>query len=100
MDSFETRARALRGAYAAFNERRVADALDLLHPEVEWPNMIEGGTLRGREAVTAYWEGQFATIDPKVEPIEIALGADLAAVFVEQSVRVAEGARQRGTLAH
>jgi hypothetical protein len=35
--------RLLRAAYEAFNARDIEAALALVHPEVDWPNGIEGG---------------------------------------------------------
>jgi ketosteroid isomerase-like protein len=58
----------LRAAYAAFNARDVEAALELMHPEVDWPNAWEGGRVIGREAVGAYWRRQFEQISSKVEP--------------------------------
>jgi nuclear transport factor 2 (NTF2) superfamily protein len=56
--------------YRAFNARDIAAVLAHLHPAVEWPNGMEGGHLRGHEAVRAYWQRQWAAIDPRVEPQE------------------------------
>jgi hypothetical protein len=39
-----------------------------MHPEVDWPNAWEGGRVRGREAVAAYWAHQFEQISSRVEP--------------------------------
>lgn len=58
----------LRAAYTAFNARDVEGALELMHPEVEWPNAWEGGRVVGREAVGDYWRRQFEQISSKVEP--------------------------------
>ena len=58
----------LRQAYAAFNARDLDAALALMHPDVDWPNAIEGERVRGHADVRAYWEQQFETIDPRVEP--------------------------------
>ncbi len=58
----------LRGAYAAFNERNLDAAIVLMHPCVDWPNAWEGGRVRGRAAVRAYWERQFTAISSQVEP--------------------------------
>jgi hypothetical protein len=57
----------LRRAYEAFNARDVDAAVALMHPEVDWPNAIDGGRVVGRDGVRAYWAGQFAEIDPRVE---------------------------------
>jgi ketosteroid isomerase-like protein len=58
----------LRAAYAAFNARDVEGALELMHPEVDWPNAWKGGRVVGRQAVAAYWMRQFEAISSSVEP--------------------------------
>ncbi len=58
----------LRAAYAAFNARDLESALELMHPEVDWPNAWEGGRVTGREAVAAYWTRQFKEISSTVDP--------------------------------
>lgn len=55
--------------YDAFNRRDIEPILALMHPEVEWPNGMEGGWVQGREGVRAYWTRQWAFIDPHVEPV-------------------------------
>jgi ketosteroid isomerase-like protein len=59
---------ALRAAYAAFNARDLEGALELMHPDVDWPNAWEGGRVVGYEAVAAYWARQFKEISSTVEP--------------------------------
>ena len=61
----------LRRAYQAFNARDIDAALELMHPEVDWPNGMEGGREHGREAVREYWTRQFTMIDSHVEPERI-----------------------------
>ena len=39
-----------------------------MHPEVDWPNGMEGGRVLGRDAVEEYWKRQFDVLDPHVEP--------------------------------
>jgi ketosteroid isomerase-like protein len=58
----------LRSAYRAFNARDIEAAIELMHPEVDWPNAWEGGRVVGRAAVRDYWKRQFASISSKVEP--------------------------------
>jgi ketosteroid isomerase-like protein len=78
----------LRRLYAAFDARDVAAVAEALHPDVDWPNAWEGGRLRGRDAVLAYWRRQFAEIDPRVTPEAITERADgRFAVAVHQVVR-------------
>ncbi len=58
----------LRAAYVAFNARDLDAAIELMHPDVDWPNAWEGGRVQGHAAVRAYWERQFAAISSQVEP--------------------------------
>jgi ketosteroid isomerase-like protein len=58
----------LRQTYRAFNDRAIDAVLELMHPEVDWPNAWEGGRVIGRDAVRDYWTRQFAEISSNVEP--------------------------------
>ena len=58
----------LAAAYEAFNARDLDRALATMHPDVEWPNGMDGGSMHGRDAVRAYWSRQWSVIDPHVEP--------------------------------
>ena len=78
----------LADAYAAFNARDVDAALATMHPDVAWPNGMEGGWVYGREAVRAYWTRQWGIIDPRVEPRRFTTGAEgRVVVDVHQVVR-------------
>jgi len=78
----------LRRAYAAFNARDVETVLRAMAPDVVWPNGWEGGVVRGREQVRAYWTRQWAEIDPTVEPVDFRREQDgRVAVTVRQVVR-------------
>ena len=78
--------------YDAFNARDLDRALASMHPDVDWPNMIAGGREHGHAAVRAYWEKQFETTDPRVEPQQIApVGDDQVVVDVHQVVRDRDG---------
>jgi hypothetical protein len=82
----------LRRTYAAFNARDVDAVLATMHDDVDWPNAWEGGRVRGRELVRAYWARQFAAIDPRVTPVGFAARPDGAiAVDVHQVVRSLDG---------
>ncbi len=59
----------LQELYAAFNARDIEAVLPALHPDVDWPNGWEGGRIRGREAVRAYWTRQWGVLDPHVTPV-------------------------------
>jgi ketosteroid isomerase-like protein len=54
--------------YAAFNNRDIDAVLAVMHPEVDWPNGMEGGRVHGHAAVRDYWTWQWGVIDPHVEP--------------------------------
>jgi len=59
-----------------------------MHPDVDWPNGMEGGREHGREAVRDYWTRQFTMIDSHVEPERIEPhGAGRVSVDVHQVVR-------------
>ena len=59
----------LRRAYAAFNARDIDRALAVMHPDVDWPNGMEGGRELGHDAVRAYWTRQFGLIASHVDPV-------------------------------
>lgn len=92
MTAAETHER-LDDLYGAFNGRDMETVLSALAPDVQWPNGIEGGWVRGREAVRDYWTRQWAIIDPHVEPVAMEDdGAGRTAVRVHQVVRDLTGA--------
>lgn len=55
--------------YDAFNRRDIEPILMVMHPEVDWPNGMEGGWVHGREGVRAYWTRQWGMLDPHVVPV-------------------------------
>jgi len=77
----------IRRAYEAFNARDIESALVLMHPNVDWPNGVEGGRLHGHREVRAYWRRQFDSIDSSVEPRQIEQRPDGLVVTVDQVVR-------------
>jgi organic hydroperoxide reductase OsmC/OhrA len=89
----------LRELYAAFNARDVDAVLAALAPDVDWPNVLEGTRAVGRDAVRTYWTGQFAQMDPRVEPLAFSEMPDgRIAVDVHQIVRDLDGAVQADNL--
>jgi hypothetical protein len=90
--SFDERVAILRRLYDAFNARDVDAVLSALDADVAWPNVLEGTTVHGHDAVRAYWEWQFGQIDPHVDPVGFTpVGADGVAVDVHQVVRTLDG---------
>ena len=92
-DAEETdKSETIRTAYDEFNARDIDRVLNLLSPDVEWPNGWEGGVVYGRAAVRDYWTRQWAGIDPRVEPISLDwLAPDIVRVLVHQVVRTRDG---------
>ncbi|HEY6467296.1 MAG TPA: nuclear transport factor 2 family protein [Candidatus Acidoferrales bacterium] len=59
----------MRSAYEAFNRRDAETLLAMMHPDVDWPNAVEGGRVQGRDNVREYWRKQWLAIDPRIEPL-------------------------------
>jgi hypothetical protein len=60
----------LKQTYKRFNDRNIDATLAMMHPEVDWPNGMEGGIEHGHQAVRNYWVRQWKIFDPHVEPTE------------------------------
>lgn len=58
-------------AYSAFNRRDINGALALMTEDVSWPKASEGGKVRGKEEIRAYWTRQWREFDAHVEPLAI-----------------------------
>ncbi len=87
-DELAATEKLLRRAYKAFNARDIESAIATMHPQVDWPNGMEGGRVHGHEEVRNYWQRQFTSIDSHVEPERIEMGPGGAiAVTVRQVVR-------------
>lgn len=79
-------------AYAAFNARDIDGVLELLHPDVQWPNGWEGGYVFGHDEVRAYWQRQWQELDPEVMPVSVQESADgKIDVTVQQTVKDLQG---------
>ncbi len=61
----------ITAAYAAFNRRDIETVLAMMHPDVDWPNGMEGGRVLGQANVRDYWTRQFAIVNPRVDPLRI-----------------------------
>lgn len=78
----------LRRAYEAFNARDIESVIATMHPEVDWPNGMEGGRVHGHQEVRDYWQRQFTSIDSRVAPEHIEPSPDgRIVVTVRQVVR-------------
>ena len=82
----------VKRVYGYFNTRDMASAIATLHSDVVWANGMEGGYVHGHDGVRSYWTRQWAMIDPHVDPVHFAGGADgNVVVEVHQTVRDLEG---------
>jgi hypothetical protein len=82
----------LQSVYDAFNERDLDFMMLLLHPDVDWPNGMEGGRVRGHDGVREYWTRQWDLIDPIVKPQRFELLPDgRILAHVHQVVRDLDG---------
>lgn len=77
----------LIAAYKAFNARDIDAALAMMHPDVDWPNGMEGGRMRGRSNVRDYWQRQWRMINPHVEPLRFKDDMGQTVVDVHQVIR-------------
>ena len=78
----------LLSVYEAFNERDLDYILLVMHPDVDWPNGMEGGRVRGHDGLRDYWTRQWDLTDPFVKPQRFEyLGGGSVAVHVHQLVR-------------
>ena len=79
--------------YERFNARDIDGVLEMLTPDVDWPNGWEGGYLSGRDEVRAYWTRQWAEINGTVVPQAFATTPDgRIDVTVHQVVKDLDGA--------
>ena len=62
----------LKQTYQHFNDRNIDATLAMMHPEVDWPNGMEGGIEHGHEAVRNYWTRQWKILDPMLNPLGLA----------------------------
>ena len=79
-------------AYVDFNARNIDGVLNLMAPDVHWPNGWEGGYVEGHAAVRDYWTRQWQELNPNVQPVamhETAPGE--VSVEVRQVVKDLEG---------
>jgi hypothetical protein len=79
-------------AYSAFNKRDIDGALALMTEDVSWPKASEGGRVRGKEEIRAYWTRQWREFDGHVEPLAITEeDGDKVRVRVHQVVKNLQG---------
>lgn len=84
----------VRRAYSAFNHREIEAGIALMDPEVDWPNVPEGGFVHGRDQLREHWRKQFSQVDPHIEIGRIDEKADgRVEAQVRQIVRKLDGTK-------
>lgn len=83
----------LRRATERFNEGDLDAVAALLHPMVEWPDLIADKLIWGRAAVRDYWDRQLLFVVPQLSPTEfVAVGDDLIMVSTQRAKDRSTGA--------
>jgi len=78
----------LAKVYDAYNRRDFEAFSAMLTPDVDWPDLVEGGRLTGRDALFAYWARNDRSITVDSAPVSFAdLPDGRIAVNVNQIVR-------------
>ena len=62
--------------WTALNRQDVEAAAALLHPDVDWQDLIHGGRRTGPAAVRDYWNAVFALIRPETTALEFTTESD------------------------
>jgi ketosteroid isomerase-like protein len=82
----------IREAYTAFNDRDIDSAVALMDPEVDWPDVVHGGFVHGRDGVRRHWEEVFANSSPRIEVVHLTRRPDASvAVEIRQVVSGLQG---------
>ncbi|MFF3333278.1 nuclear transport factor 2 family protein [Streptomyces sp. NPDC002888] len=93
----------LRRMYEVFStDERDTFVAGCLATDVDWPNVLDGTRLHGREAVRAYWARQFASAHPlvRLEGLRLDRDGEAVVVTVRQGLRTADGDHWAGTVEH
>jgi len=59
--------------YNSFNLRNANAALEVIHPDAEWANAMEGGLLKGHDEINSYWHRQWSYVDWHVKFVDLTL---------------------------
>ena len=78
--------------WQALNNRDGATAAPLLHPDVDYVNLIDGGRLLGRDAVVDYWRRSASELSYEATPLTFEARPDgRLAVRIQHTVRRLDG---------
>jgi ketosteroid isomerase-like protein len=87
-----THRETLQHLYDRFNARDIDGVFAFVDADVLWANGMDGGHVRGHDALREYWTRQWAMVSPHVEPVGYSEAADGAIVAeVIQTVRDLQG---------
>ena len=66
----------LETVYDRFNARDIDGVFEHMHPDVDWPNVMENTRVHGYDEIRAYWTHQWQVVDPRVTPTAFTLAQD------------------------
>jgi ketosteroid isomerase-like protein len=81
----------IRQAYAAFNDRDIERAVTMMDPNVEWPDVVDGGFVHGHGGVRRHWRDVFASADTRIEINDLARRPDRSVAAHVRQVVVGPG---------
>lgn len=80
-----------RRVYDAVNEGDIEAAIELMSPDVDWANAVEGGRGHGQDALRRAWERLSKQLACHVVPLEIKLDAR-GRVIADAEVAISDAA--------
>lgn len=93
----DTNVGTLERMYERFNARDVDGVLIALSEDVTWANGMDGGHVRGHEALRDYWTRQWAQVRARVEPAHFDAEEDGSILaHVRQTIRDLDGRPLQG----
>lgn len=89
MDS--ARVALVREAYECLNNADIPGLLELLDPDVEYPDVVHNTVLRGKVSVERHWERQLQVADHSAIPSEILEVGDAVLVVAYHQIYERDG---------
>jgi ketosteroid isomerase-like protein len=77
--------------YKDFNDRKIDLVISKMTDDVKWANGMDGGYVRGHDAVRDYWTRQFTMVSSSVTPLEIETANGNSKIKVHQVVHDLNG---------
>jgi ketosteroid isomerase-like protein len=94
----DQRIATLRRAYEFLNDGNLDGLVELLDPDVEWPDITGGSAVHGRAAFRRYWANALSVASPRIVPRDFLIDGDSVIAVLERQIFDLEG-RSLGPLA-